>query len=53
MKRLINYFKRLICKHKGHKFVAYAYQYGMEPTDVEMAGYCTRCGYDTHKEESQ
>ena len=36
--------KKIICKYFGHNFEVY-------PSDrdrFEMAGYCKRCGYDTH-----
>ena len=36
--------KKIICKYFGHNFEIY-------PSDrdrFEMAGYCKRCGYDTH-----
>ena len=39
--------KKLICKYFGHNF-------GVYPSDrdrFEMAGYCKRCGYDTHDKE--
>ena len=38
--------KKFICKYFGHNFEVY-------PSDrdrFEMAGYCKRCGYDTHNQ---
>jgi len=40
--------KRLICKLVGHKFTVYPKQLGYYSYDVEKAGYCKRCGFDTH-----
>ena len=42
--------KRLICKLIGHKFVIYPKPTGLKyySYDVEKAGYCKRCGFDTH-----
>ena len=36
--------KKFICKHLGHNF----YLYPGDRDRFEMAGYCKRCGYDTH-----
>ncbi|HBI1801751.1 TPA: hypothetical protein I0F96_RS05360 [Enterococcus faecalis] len=33
-----------------HEYEAYAYQTGPYPTDIEMAGHCKKCGYDTHEQ---
>lgn len=51
-------FKRLrkfICKIKGHNFETYIFRYGIWSDDIEQAGFCIRCGYDTHetKEDNQ
>lgn len=43
----MTWIKKFICKHFGHNFEVY-------PSDrdrFEMAGYCKRCGYDTHDKE--
>jgi hypothetical protein len=50
IKAVVNYIKRLICKRKGHEWVTYTVSTGYWSYDIEMAGYCTRCGYDTHGE---
>lgn len=47
---MIKYIKRLICKYKGHDWDIYEVSTGYYSTDVEMAGYCVRCGEDTHGE---
>ena len=39
--------KKFICKHFGHNFEVYPSQ----KDRFEMAGYCKRCGYDTHDKE--
>lgn len=46
---MIKWFKRLICKHKGHDFEIYEFSTGYWSNDIEMAGECKRCGYDTHE----
>lgn len=33
-----------------HDWSVYAYQTGPYPTDIEMAGHCKKCGYDTHEQ---
>ena len=43
----MTWFKKFICKYFGHKFEVYPSQ----KDRFEMAGYCKRCGYDTHDEE--
>lgn len=43
------FFGAIICKYRGHKF----YQYGIYDhygEISEVAGGCTRCGFDTHGE---
>jgi len=47
---MIKWIKRLICKHKGHKWEIYAVSTGYWSYDIEQAGYCMRCGFDTHGE---
>ncbi len=47
---MIKFIKRLICKHKGHDWDTYTVATGYWSYDIEQAGYCTRCGYDTHGE---
>ncbi|MEC4620879.1 hypothetical protein VST04_22565 [Bacillus paranthracis] len=47
---MIKFIKRLICKHKGHDWDTYTVVTGYWSYDIEQAGYCTRCGYDTHGE---
>lgn len=45
----MTWIKKIICKYFGHNFEVY-------PSDrdrFEMAGYCKRCGYDTHDKEKQ
>lgn len=39
---------KLICKIFGHKFNIYQYKTGYASYDIEMAGRCSRCGFDTH-----
>jgi len=47
--------KRLICRIIGHKFIIYSEPVGMQyySYDVEKAGYCQRCGYDTHENNKE
>jgi hypothetical protein len=33
-----------------HDWSVYAYPTGPYPTDIEMAGHCKKCGYDTHEQ---
>ena len=33
-----------------HEYEVYAYPTGSNPTDIEMAGHCKKCGYDTHEQ---
>lgn len=40
--------KRIICRLVGHKFIIYPKPTGYYSYDVEKAGYCKRCGFDTH-----
>jgi len=50
MARLLKLIGRLICKWRGHCWVSYTVSTGYWSYDIEQAGYCTRCGYDTHGE---
>lgn len=50
MKKLITHIKRLICKRKGHDWETYTVSTGYWGNDIEQAGYCRRCGEDTHGE---
>ena len=43
------YIKKLICKIFGHDWEFYAYSTGYYSYDIEKAGHCKRCGYDTHE----
>ena len=45
----MKWFKHLMCRLFGHKWEIYEYRTGYYPTDIEMAGYCIRCGFDTHE----
>jgi hypothetical protein len=47
----MKWFKRLVCKIKGHDWETYAYmpKGGYYSYDFEQAGHCKRCGADTHK----
>ena len=45
---MIQYIKRLICKRKGHKWITYTVNTSGWYYDIEQAGYCERCGEDTH-----
>ncbi|EGO8565834.1 hypothetical protein EID31_14450 [Enterococcus faecalis] len=33
-----------------HDWSVYAYPTGTYPTDIEIAGHCKKCGYDTHEQ---
>jgi len=44
----IQFANKLICKHKGHDWETYAYSTGYYSYDVEQAGHCRRCHFDTH-----
>lgn len=33
-----------------HDWSVYAYPTGPYPADIEMAGHCKKCGYDTHEQ---
>jgi hypothetical protein len=43
----MRWIKKLLCKYLGHNFVIYT----SYKDRFEMAGYCKRCGYDTHDKE--
>lgn len=38
-----------LCKIFGHKLEVYEFKTGYYSYDIEQAGYCVRCGYDTHE----
>lgn len=40
--------RRRKCKRKGHDWEFYSVANGYYSYDVEQAGYCKRCGEDTH-----
>lgn len=44
--------KRLLCRCFGHKWEVYEHRTGYWSYDIEMAGHCSRCGLDTHENES-
>lgn len=44
-----NFIKRLICKIKGHNFEEYGIYTEVGHEIIEVAGFCKRCGYDTHE----
>lgn len=46
---MIKWYKRLICKRKGHIYKYYT-STGYYEYEIEQAGYCERCGLDTHGE---
>ena len=47
---MIKWLKCLVCKYKGHNWKTYTVHTGYRGNDVEQAGYCLRCGEDTHGE---
>lgn len=47
---MIKFIKRLICKYKGHNWDTYTVSTGYGSNEIEQAGYCLRCGEDTHGE---
>lgn len=47
---MLKYLKRFICKYKDHDWITYAVSTGYWSYDIEQAGYCRRCGFDTHGE---
>lgn len=47
---MFRFIRCMICKLHGHNFEIYEHRYGIHSTDIEMAGHCKRCGYDTHEE---
>lgn len=49
MGKLEKIIRKVICRYKGHKMSMYAFQTGYWSYDVEQAGFCERCGYDTHE----
>lgn len=38
------------CNQAGHDFEIYSHPTGYYSYDVEMAGHCNKCGFDTHKD---
>lgn len=46
---LIKFIKRTICKYKGHNFETYLFSTGYWSNDIEQAGLCKRCEFDTHE----
>jgi hypothetical protein len=46
---MIRWVKKQICKKFGHKWDYYTISTGYWSYDIEQAGYCKRCGYDTHE----
>jgi len=44
------FLSRPICRYKGHNWETYAVSTGYYSYDIEQAGYCKRCGHDTHGE---
>jgi hypothetical protein len=44
-----NKLKRLYCLRYGHKFELYRHYNSIMRNDYEQAGYCIRCGFDTHE----
>ena len=38
----------LICDKEGHDWEFYVVTTGIGTNDIEQAGYCRRCHYDTH-----
>lgn len=47
------YLNRAICEEQGHDWFIYVVSTGYWGYDVEQAGYCMRCGYDTHEQERE
>ena len=41
--------RSLICKIKEHNFETYTVRYGIWSDEIEQAGHCVRCDYDTHE----
>jgi len=51
IKKLIQEIKEFICKIRGHDWETYEYKTGYWLYDIEQAGHCRRCGFDTHKNQ--
>lgn len=51
--KIKKYIGRFVCKYKGHNWTIYEFSTGYWGNDVEMAGYCERCGEDTHGDYEQ
>lgn len=49
----MKWIKRLICKFIGHKWTIYPVSISRFSSDIEQAGYCDRCGFDTHEDVVQ
>lgn len=49
MVAVLNFIKRVVCSRKGHNFEVYTFQTGYWSYCIEQAGYCKRCGFDTHE----
>lgn len=47
---MLKYLKRFICKYRDHDWITYTVSTGFWGNDIEQAGYCRRCGFDTHGE---
>lgn len=48
------WLNKMICKYKGHNFEIYWFQSGHQfYNDIEQAGLCLRCGFDTHMEVAE
>ncbi|MEK3851237.1 hypothetical protein MKX59_19545 [Paenibacillus sp. FSL R7-0340] len=47
---MIKWIKPLICRYRGHKWETYTVSTGYGSNEIEQAGYCVRCGWDTHGE---
>lgn len=39
-----------ICEEQGHDWIIYAFYTGYGSNDIEKAGICDRCEFDTHGE---
>jgi len=48
---MIKLINRLICNLFGHKLTIYTYYNNPcnNSYDIEMAGHCERCGWDSHE----
>lgn len=48
---MMMFIKRLICKYKGHDWETYVVSTVYWSHDIEQAGFCLRCGADTHEDK--